>query len=401
MNILHVVANLDRATGGPAVACLGSARLMARRGHEVRILATARGLAAQDAAAGTGIAGGGELAIETFPLGRPGFFGTSWPLRRRLAQILPACDVVHLHSLYLFHDWATGALCRRLAKPYIVRPHGTLDPYIHRRHRLRKALVEIAFQNRVLERAAGLHYTTEEEWELARPVARNPRGAIVANGIDLDDYDRLPDRSELRARHPMIGDRKVVLFLGRLHLKKGLDVTIEAFARVARERRDICLVLAGPDDGMRARAEAWIAAAGIGDRALFTGMLAGAEKRIVYAGSDVFLLPSLSENFGITVIEAAACGLPVVISDRVNLCTAFEAAGAGLVAPPTADGFARQLRFLLDNPDAARELGRRAADLVRRRYGWDALGDDYESMYREAVRCGVLPLLEHSYSFNS
>ncbi len=393
MRILHVVANLDREAGGPAVACLGAARLMARRGHAVRIVTTARGLAAADRAASGPVAGGGRLDIEAFPLGWPAFFGTSWPLRRRLREVVPESDVVHLHSLYLFHDWAAGAWCRRFGKPYIVRLHGTLDPYIRGRRRLRKAIAGLAFQNAVLERAAGLHYTTAEEWALALPAARNRRGAIVANGVDLDEYDALPDRAALRARYPAIGGRTVILFLGRLHEKKGLDVAIGAVARLLGGGADVFLILAGPDDGMRGSAEAWIAEAGLGGRVLFTGMVAGATKRELYAGSDIFILPSRSENFGIAVIEAAACGLPVVISDRVNLCTAFGAADAGLVAPATVGAFAAQLRQLLDEPDAARAMAARGAALVRRRFTWDALGADYETMYRTAARDGVLPVL--------
>lgn len=382
MNLLHVIADLERARGGPARACLDLARLMARRGHRVRILTSDRGLPEElrrPAPAGP------APEIEAFPLDPPRFWGTSWALRRRLATAIPEADIVHLHSLYLFHDWAAGAACARFAKPYIVRPHGTLDPYIHHRHRLRKAVMEALFQNRVLRGAAGLHYTTEEEWELARPYAHNPCGWVVPNGIDLAEFANLPPRDALRARHPAIGARKVVLFFGRLNFKKGLDTTIAAFAALARSRDDLFLVIAGPDGGQRALAERWVAKAGIGGLTLFTGMVSGEEKRLVLAGSDVFLLPSLSENFGISVVEAAACGLPVVISDRVNLWRDFAAAGAGLVASPTVEPFIKHLQSLLNDPDAARAMGRRGIDLVRRRFTWDALGDRYEAMYREAA----------------
>ena len=125
--------------------------------------------------------------------------------------------------------------------------------------------------------------------------------------------------------------------------------------------------------------------AGIGARTLFTGMATGADKRMVLAGADVFILPSLSENFGISVVEAAACGLPVIISDRVNLWRDFADAEAGLIGPPTAEAFTKHLRTLLANPAARREMGKRGAALVRRRFTWDALGAQYEAMYREAA----------------
>jgi glycosyltransferase involved in cell wall biosynthesis len=391
---LHVLADLDRRKGGPPAACIGLAKLMARRGHRVRIVTTDRGIAPDERRRAA------EIEIDALPGSWPAFFGTSWPLRRRLGEAIPQADVVHLHSLYLFHDWAAGGICRRLGKPYIVRPHGTLDPFIRRRHRWRKAVLEALFQDAVLRGAAGLHYTAPEEWELARPYARNPRGDIVPIGVDLESFEALPPRDALRRRYPAIGDRKVVLFLGRLSFKKGVDVVVEAFAAAARLRDDVFLVVAGPDDGVRGEAEALIARHGLAERCVFTGMVVDEAKREVLAGSDVFLLPSQSENFGISVIEAAACGIPVVISDRVNLWRDFHDGEAGLIAPPTVEAFAERLRFVLEHLQAARELGRRGAELVRRRYGWDALGDRYEAMYAMAARDGALPVLAHADAGN-
>ena len=384
---MHVIADLDRRKGGPTAACLGMAQSMARRGHQVRIVTTDRGY---DPGRSDGER---DVTIEALPGDWPAFFGTSWAMRRRLSRVIPEADVVHLHSLYLFHDWATGDYCLRYGKPYIVRPHGTLDPFIYHRHRYRKAVAGVLFQNKVLRNAAGLHYTTLDEHRLARPYALNTRGSILPIGIDLSSVEDLPARSVLRARYPVIGDRKVVLFLGRLSFKKGVDVVVSAFAEIARERDDVFLVIAGPDDGVRPAAEASIAESGLAKRSLFTGMISGDDKRTVLAGSDMFLLPSRSENFGIAVIEAAACGLPVVISDRVNLCDDFRCAEAGLVVPPTASDFAAQLRYLLGNPTVAAALGRRGAELVRRRFTWEALGSGYEAMYAMAARDKVLPEL--------
>lgn len=363
---------------------------MGRFGHQVRIVTTDRGLPPEfrhseclaDSVDDEWRAG---VMVEAFRLDRPHFWATSWPMRRRLRMVIPQADVVHIHSLYLFHDWVAGRLCRRLCKPYIVRPHGTLDPFLYRRHRWRKAVFDGLFQNEVLRHAAGLHYTAAEEWELARPYARNPRGWVVPIGIDLEPYDKLPPPSALRERYPQIGDRKVVLFFGRLSFKKGVDTTIDAFTSVARDRDDVFLVFAGPDGGLRKMAERRVAEAGVGQRVLFTGMVTGEDKRIVLGGSDVFMLPSQSENFGIAVVEAAACGIPVVISDRINVWHDFHDADAGLVAPPAAAPFAAHLRRLLEHPDAAAALGRRGADLVRRQFTWDALAPRYETMYREAL----------------
>ena len=387
LRILHVASDLDNRQGGPTAACIGLAKLMARRGHQVRIVTTDRGYAPVE------LGGLSSLEIDALPRNWPKFFGTSWAMASRLQDVVADSDVVHLHSLYLFHDWAAAHYCWRYRKPYIVRPHGTLDPYIYRRHRLRKAVAEGLFQSRVLRRAAGLHYTATDEWLLARPYARNLRGSIIPIGVDLRSLDNLPAREELRTRYPEIGDRKVVLFLGRLSFKKGVDILISAFAKVARHRRDIFLIVAGPDEGVRAQTERQIAELGIGPLILFTGMVTGADKRMILGGSDIFVLPSQSENFGIAVVEAAACGIPVVISDRINLWREFQQADAALVAPPEEAAFAAHMGSLLANPDRARDIGRNGAALVRRGFDWEALADRYEAMYETAARSGALPEL--------
>ena len=252
----------------------------------------------------------------------------------------------------------------------------------------------MAFQNEVSRRAAGLHFTTREEWRLACPHARNSRGCIISIGIDRRGLEHLPSRQALRNRYPIIGDRKVILFLGRLSHKKGVDIVIRAFSQVALKRDDIFLVLAGPDDGTRERAAALISQCGVAERSLFTGMVVGEDKRVVLGGSDIFVLPSQSENFGISVVEAAASGLPVVISDRVNIWREFHDARAGVAIPPTVPDFARQLNFLLDNPAAAAHMGRRGAE-VARRFSWELLVPQYEHMYATAARDQLLPELPH------
>jgi glycosyltransferase involved in cell wall biosynthesis len=385
MKILHVIADLDRRRGGPAQVCIELARLLANAGHDVRIVTTERGFPAEFVDHGPEPFGPKSLTIESFPIDPPRFWGTSWAMRRRLSTAVQEADIVHVHSLYMFHDWVTGHYCRLYNKAYIVRPHGTLDPYMHNRHRWRKYVVERLFQNEMQRRAAGLHYTTQEEWDLARPYAHNPRGWVAPNGIDLSQFDNLPPSGALRLRYPQIGDRRVVLFFGRLNFKKGVDTTISMFANVARKRSDVILVIAGPDGGMRRLAEQRVGEASLADRVIFTGMVTGEDKRIVLGGSDFFVLPSMSENFGISVVEAAACGIPVIFSDRVNLRHDFEAAKAGLIAPPNAAAFAECLCYLLDNPAECSAMARRGYDFVRRRYTWDALAGDYEKMYREAI----------------
>jgi glycosyltransferase involved in cell wall biosynthesis len=378
LRILHVIGDLAPASGGPAKAGFEMARALARRGHDVSIYTTDFG---QPDAAREQMREG--VRVRLFPLQAPRIWLASWPMRRALAEDLPGFDLLHLHSLYLFHDWAAGTLARRIAKPYLVRPHGSLDPYIHRRHRLKKAIFDLWFQNRVLAGASAIHYTAEEEMRLAQPFVQGAPGVVIPNGLDPADYARLPPRGSFRARHPEIGDRQILLFLGRINFKKGLDILAKAVGRLARE--DLHLVIAGPDGGYLAETRRFVAEAGIAGRTTFTGMLAGGEKLAAFADAALFLLPSYSENFGIAVVEAMACGLPVLISDQVNIWREVVADGAGQAAACDAALFAEKITAMLAEPAALAAMGNAGRAAVTRRYDWASIAGRLEQVYGAIV----------------
>lgn len=360
------------------------ARAVAGLGHEVTLCATDRELAPGEAERLPALAGGAKVAL--FPQHFPSLFATSFPLMRALHQAIPRADIVHLHSLYLFHTWATARLCRRYGVPYLLRPHGTLDPFLWKRHRCRKAALEALFQNRALREAAALHYTAEEEMRLAEPYAQGSRGLVVPNGLDLEQYATLPPAGTFRSRHAEIGERRIVLFLSRLNFKKGLDVLVPGFARAARKHPDLHLVIAGPDDGMREATQGWIAAEGIGERVSFTGMLDHRAKLAAFRDAAMFVLPSYSENFGIAIVEAMACGVPVAISDRVNIWREIEQAGAGLVGTPDADTVTRQIETLAGDPEAAAQMGNRGKTLAAGKFSWGTIARQLETVYRSLAR---------------
>ncbi len=379
MNILHVIASLAAESGGPAKACLEMARAMDGRGHAVSIFTTDRGL---DPSTPARPEAGGGVAVRYFPEQWPRTLATSRPLGRALKAEVGRFDVVHLHSLYLYSDWATARACRIHGVPYILRPHGSLDPYQYRQHRLRKFIAEQLFQNNVTRHAAALHFTSEDEMRLAEPYAFGVPGVVVPLGLDLAAYSALPPKGAFRALHPEIGPRPILLFLGRLHEKKGLDVLARAFADCVRRGSDAFLVIAGPDDGMLAPTQRILAEEGMAGRALFTGMVTGADKLALFADADLFALPSHSENFGISVVEALACGVPVLISDHVNLWREVEAAGCGRIEPVDVGAVSAALSSLLADPGALRTMGQRGRTLVANRFTWPRVADALDRLYK-------------------
>jgi glycosyltransferase involved in cell wall biosynthesis len=382
MKILHVIANLAPRYGGPSKACWETARAVAQLGHKVSIYTTN-----QD--------GPGILPVPTdapvwregvevryFPIQPPKYWGTSWSLARALRQKIKAVDLVHVHNLYLFHDLMAGYYCRILGVPYLIQPHGSLDPFIYRRHRGRKRFMEWGFQNRAIREASAILFTTAEERELATPFIFGTPGLVVPLGIGADEFAAMPEPGSFRRRHPEIGDKRLILFFGRINFKKGLDILAQAFGAVGRRRQDVHLVIAGPDnEGWGARVRTWLEAEGMGERATFTGMLLGPDKLAVLRDASMFVLPSYSENFGLAVIEAMAAGLPVIISDQVNIWPEVETGGAGRVIPCNATALADQILELLANPTAAAGMGQKGRALVQERFQWPRIAPRLAEAY--------------------
>lgn len=326
------------------------------------------------------------IEIRYFPIQHPRFWGFSIPLIRALREAIRGYDIVHIHSMYLFHDIVAAHYCRKFNVPYLIRPHGTLDPFIYKRHRLRKSIMELLFERKNIQYATAIHFTTEEEKKLAAPSISKTSGVVVPLGIDLYEYKNLPEQGLFRSRYPEVDGKKIVLFFGRMNFKKGLNILVRAFGQMVKKRENVQLVLAGPDnEGYGEKVRDWLHREGILDHATFTGMLTGEDKLSVLQDADVFALPSYSENFGISVVEAMACGVPVIISDKVNIWREVVAGGAGRVAPCDVDRFAEIILDLLDNPEMAKQMGDKGKALVKKRFQWSDVALVLENVYRSMI----------------
>ena len=326
------------------------------------------------------------VKIRYFPIQHPRFWGFSIPLFMALQREIREFDIVHIHSLYLFHNLVAAHFCRKYHVPYLIRPHGTLDPFLYRRHRLRKSIIESLFEDRNIKNAAAIHFTTEEEKRLSAPYIFKTPSFVVPNGIDYKEYKNLPLPGTFRSRYPKIHGKKMVLFFGRINFKKGLDILVRSFAKIAKTRDDVHLVITGPDnEGFGDKVRGWLKEQGILGRATFTGMLLDKDKLSVLRDADIFVLPSYSENFGISVIEAMACGVPVIISDKVNIWREVVANGAGKVAPCDPVHFAEEISELLEDAKAAKQMGEKGKNLVKECFQWSCVALSLENAYRSIV----------------
>lgn len=319
--------------------------------------------------------------LPTHALG-PGF-GT-YRYSRRLVPWLRSnarrYDAVIVNGLWQYQGFGTWRALRRIGHPYFVFTHGMLDPWFKKAYplkHLKKAFYWPWAEYRVLRDAAGVLFTTEEERQLARQSFRLYRAKehVVAFGTSAPPNDAERLRTLFFAKHPELRGKRIVLFLSRIHEKKGCDLLVGAFARVAAADPSLHLVMAGPDQtGLLPQLLKLAHAGGVAERISWPGMLEGGVKWGAFYASEVFALPSHQENFGIAVVEALACGLPVLISDKVNIWREVESEGAGLVNSDTLEGTTRGLTDYIALPESSRRLLRdRALETFRRRFTADAM----------------------------
>ena len=336
MRLLNVTRSVDPGNGGTAEGLRQSIAASAALGHleEVVTLDPGDAPGVRDYPAPLHVLGPAATK-----------YGYSDRLVPWLRERAASYDAVIVHGLWQYQSLATWKALRHGRVPYVVYPHGMLDPWFKERYplkHLKKRLYWRLAERRVLRNAAAVLFTTEEE---ARRATLSFRGyqansVVVGYGINVDASARVGSAADFFARWPRLRGQRVVLFLGRIDEKKGCDLLIKAFARVAALEPRLHLVIAGPGESSPlARAHAALATSlAVADRITWTGMLTGTDKWSALHAADVFALPSHQENFGVAVVEALAVGLPVLVSDKVNIWQQIVSGGAGFSAPDDVDG---------------------------------------------------------------
>jgi len=384
LRVLEIIEGLDEKDGGPPEACLQLCYHLSVLGHEVALYTCDRNLKKLGRAVVERKAP--NFHIRRFPALELGDYNISIPLAFALKKDVRSYDIVHINSLYKFSSTVAALYCRLYKVPYLVRPHGTLDPYIFRRHRLIKSIYEKMFEWQNLEHAAAVHFTAFEEMELVRPLRLKIRGVVVPLGVDANAFRISGVSGRFRAKWQITPSKNIILFLGRINFKKGLDLLVRAFSQISKCREDLHLVLAGPDDeGYGAKVRHWLVREGALSKTTFTGIVAGSDKLDILAAAQLFVLPSYTENFGLAVVEAMAAGLPVVISNRVNIWHEIFEAHAGVVVNCDAEELAGAMERLLLNPVDAKEMGERARRLVKERFTWERVAPLMIELYRNIL----------------
>jgi glycosyltransferase involved in cell wall biosynthesis len=298
----------------------------------------------------------------------------------RIRALARQHDAVIIEGIWQYHAFATWRALRGSGIPYFVYTHGMLDPWFKRTYPL-KHFKKWAYwpwaDYRVLRDATGVLFTTEQERQLARQSFWLYRAneSVVGYGTSEPPGDADLQREVFLQRFPHLRGKRLLLFLSRIHPKKGVDLLIEAFAAVASSDPRLRLVIAGPDQvGWQAALQRRAAELGIAERLTWAGMISGDLKWGAFRCAELFCLPSHQENFGIVVAEALACGLPVAIAEPVNISAEVAAAGAGLVHADTIAGSTEALRhWLALSTEEKQQMGTKGEKLFAQQFDFSSV----------------------------
>jgi glycosyltransferase involved in cell wall biosynthesis len=356
LKILQLVHTLDPSVGGVAASVLALSQGLARRGHKLDIVVL-------DDSASSWLV---DIALPIHAL------GAGLTSYRYSSKLLPWLkkqggdyDRVIVNGIWQYLSFAAWRRYAGSSIPYYVFPHGMLDPWFKEtfplKH-LKKWLYWPWAEYRVLRDAAAVIFTSEEERSQARKSfwLYRCREKVSPLGVEAPPISSNA-KLEFLSRYPQLQNTRIFLFLGRLHPKKGCDMLLEAFAQM-RSNDSISLILAGPDQvGWESDLRRQVTRLNLTNRVVFTGMLEGSMKQGAFANAEAFVLPSHQENFGISVVEALAASVPVLVSNRVNIWREIEADRAGYVESDDLAGTTRLLQNWIGTAPAEREMVRQNA----------------------------------------
>jgi glycosyltransferase involved in cell wall biosynthesis len=353
MRILHTINSVDAREGGPIEGIRQLAGVMAEWGHRVEV-------ASLDAP--------GAPYLKTFPatvhaLG-PGslMYGYAPRFVPWLRQHAQEYDAVIVNGIWQYQCLGTWRALHKSGTPYVVFTHGMLDPWFKRTYPLKHAKKWLYWPwgcYPALRDAHGVLFTCEEERLLARQSfwLYKVREVVTNYGTGDAEGDTDAQKAAIFERFPELRDKRLVLYMGRLHPRKGCELAVQAYAKVLGDDPNWRLVMAGPDPvAWQGELEAMAGQLGAADKITWTGMLHGDLKWGALRASEILLLPSHGENFGIVVAEALACGVPVLISDKVNIWREVGEDRAGLVATDDLPDTCRALAQWAGMPDNERAI---------------------------------------------
>jgi glycosyltransferase involved in cell wall biosynthesis len=400
VKVLHVIFSVSSLRGGPSQAVLSLVKNLRSCGVDAEIATTNEAVTTLlDVPLNQKIEYEGVPVWFFEPFSPPnqgvsitsdkGFIFSA-TLTQWLWQNIRNYDILDNHYLFSYASTCAGAIARWQNVPYTVRTTGQLAPWALAQSRRKKQLYSFLIERHNLNRAAAIHCASSGEAEDARNFG--VKAPIITLPLGVEQIQYQPgSKQQLRQNYQIPATTPIVLFLARIHPVKRPELLLKALAHLA-QKYDFHLILAGMGETSYLDSLNNLASLlGLKSRISLPGFVTGEAKALLLQGADIFVLPSVIESFGISIAEAMAAGLPVIVTEDVKISSEILAAQAGLVVPGEVEALAHALAKLLSNPNLRHQMGENGKQLATRRYSWEAIACQLASVYTAIVQQQPLP----------
>jgi len=376
VKILHVTADFAPKWGGVYQVVASLAKEL-QKNSEVSIFATYREHMNQSEA----IPGVRHFYLETSSK-----YQFSFAIKKQLEELIPEYDLIHIHGLWQFPLSYSATVARAKKIPYVYHIHGMLDPWALSFHPVRKKVYSAIWERKNLNGAAKIICLTENEEKYVRKFGVASPTVVIPNGIERSFADHLPAKKQFSEKHPEFLGKYLVLFLGRIHPKKGIELLIRALQKLSQLPAKIHLIIAGPeeDKAYTQNLKTLVSSLQLEKNITFFGEVYGESKKELLIGADLFVLPSHDEAFSISILEAMVCNLPVVVTKNCNF-PEVERFQAGFVIPHNLDHLVDVMSNIIVDEKAQTQMGANGRKLVLANYHWDAIALRLLQAYRQVL----------------
>ena len=386
MKILFVIPALGSIYGGPSQCVLDLAQALGCQGVELDIVATtANGATRLNVSTQTWIQEK-FYRIQYFSYWNFIDYKFSWSLTGWLLQNISNYDLVHTHTLFCYPTLPAYWACQLHQIPYIMTPHGMLEPWALAYKSWKKTPYFELIEKPALQRASAIQMLASTEANNVEQLELKSPLVIIPNGVYPEDFQDLPSSEIFYQQFPETRHKKLILFLGRIDPKKGLDLLAIAFEKIHAQFPEAHLVLAGPDNiDFSPTVKGYFSEVNCLEAVTFTGMLTGSLKYAALAAADIYVAPSYSEGFSVSVLEGMASGLPCVITTGCNFPEATREKAA-LVVDIDATQIGDALFWCLANPEESKQIGDRARQFIFENYTWDKIAHKMQKVYSNILK---------------
>ncbi len=385
MKVLHVIPAVAASYGGPSQAIIEICHASQKAGITVEI-ATTNADGKGKPKISNEIFLHKNIPTHFFPRTFNSEYKFSWRMTKWLEKNVRKFDLLHIHSIFCYSTTIAAHFAGKFNVPYIIRPAGVLDPWPMRQHRLKKQFYLDWLERSNLNHAAAIHCTSEKERESVVRFGFEAQPVVLSLSLEIDEKFRNLEKGLFRKRHSKFGNKKLIVFLSRIHKKKGIELLIDSLSRIRGSLPDFLLVIAGNGrDHYERLIKKKIKESKLEAQTFFTGFLQDTAKYQLLKDADLFVLPSYQENFGFSVIEAMQMGVPVIVSCHVDISKEIESFKAGRAIPCDAGTLGQTIHDLLKDDSERCQMGENAKRLVAEKFGREKMTEGLLLLYQSIL----------------